>query len=266
MEEKQQEIELIMNNDKLFVDKMRVQVEKCVQIIGRSAHNLLKLTKQILDTQEETVASKKNMSIEACLANQKKLDKWYTSFELITLRVECAFMESINELQSILKKPNKERLLTKLGRFDSEALSMKTVLDRVYPSIGDNEVVNFAFNFIKNDVGGISEIKKRPDGGIHVVSQNTSAKTVSYVMPIEAPLPMRRGLLNCVPEIIDLARCKKDPKGQAERFEGFHLTCIDAVDKNNFYLGTDTGAILKLELNELKQEETIRLTHKSSLC
>lgn len=256
-----------MNNDKHFVDKMRLQVEKCVQIIGRSAHNLLKLTKQILDTQEETVASKKSMSIEACLVNQKKLDKWYTSFELITLRVECAFMESINELQSILKKPNKDKLFTKLNRLENEKFTIKSVLDRVYPLIADSEVVNFAFNFIKNDVGGISEIKKRPDGGIHVVSQNTSAKSVaSYVPLIETPLTVRRGLLNCMSEVIDLARCKKDPKCQTERFEGFHLTCIDAVDKNNFYLGTDTGAILKLELNDQKQEETVRLTHKSSLC
>ncbi len=262
MDEKHHEIELITNNDKQFIDRMRSQVERCVQIIARSSHNLLKLTKQILDTQEETVSSKKNMSIEACLTSQKKLETWHSNFMLITVRIECAFMESINELQSIIKKPLKDKLNTKINRLEGDSISIKSILERVIPTISNHELVDFAFNFIKNDVGGISEITKRPDGGIHVVSQNTSVKTVSYIMPIEAPLQVRRGLLNCIPEIIDLTRCKKDP---SDRIEGFHLTCIDAEDKNNFYLGTDTGAILKLELNELKQEETVRVAYNSNL-
>ena len=263
MEEKHQEIELIMNNDKQFVDRMRSQIEKCVKIIGRSAHNILKLTKKILDTQEETISSKKNMSIEACLSSQKKLEKWYTSFELITLKIECAFMESINDLQAILKRPHNDKLNSTLNRIEGDRISMKAILEKVMPPLADSEVLNFAFNFIRNDVGGISEISKRPDGGIHVVSQNTSVKTVSYIVPIEAPI--RKGLLHCIPEIIDLARCRKELGSLTDRYDNFHLTCIDAVDKNNFYLGTDNGAILKLELNELKQDETVRVVHKSKL-
>lgn len=249
---RESEYEVLLGNDEMIISQLRNKAEDFVRTIGRHTHNILKLTKKILETHH--FPQKKKSLSDIC--NKYKLEDWLMNFDALTKKIEATFMESVLDLRAILTPAHYMSLKNSLHERQG---SLSENLEFTPPIL--KEEIRFLFHFIRfsNDfTDGISEISKRPDGGMHVISKNISKTITQPIVSVE------EGKLKLAPikyevQIFDL---KKLPGTTLEKIQQpLELTCIDSINKNSLFIGTQKGEILKIEMEENDTVRNVEIMH-----
>lgn len=251
---------------KNIIQELRESIENSILSISDGFSKVAKLLVYINDFQEghsQILEQKKKFL---------KINTWKTTLNNLTLRVEGHFDELnrrlLNIFPEILRQSSPDFITTLDRIYPSSESSLESMFDLLIES--QNSIRDYFFNLKASQYSESksgTQIKKRPDGGAHVISNSTKTKPTSFkqktiirerIKFITKTQPISKEKVNTPTKmwktkIISLSLAN-EKSIFVYKVDLGKITCIDAISSKHIIFGTDTGEIIEAMPNENKED------------